>query len=153
VPYGISDRNEQRQYFQDKSGNLGASHFGDLSSQDGSQTGTLRLQRLVDTVPREDLARAAIIKIDVEGMEYQVLRDLFNNLVLLPQPLLILAELRFDPDGNMASLVSSFTQAGFDAYQLANRYDQGFYTTSSRPEPVLIYGPLNGQHDVAFLRT
>jgi FkbM family methyltransferase len=152
VPYGISNQTEVRTFHLNTGRNLGFSHFGEASVQDEVGRSALELRRLTDVVPPEDLARTAIIKVDVEGMEYQVLTHLFDNIALFPQQLLILAELRIDEGGPMESLARDFTDKGFETYLLPNRYDHAFYAASTRVQPKRIQDLPYGQHDLAFLR-
>lgn len=152
IPYGISNQTEVRNFYLNTGRNLGSSHFGEACAHDKLEKGVSQLRRLTEVVSAQDLARTAIIKVDVEGMEYQVLGDLFENLSLFPQELLIMAELRFDGGGALESLALDFTKKGFETYLLPNRYDGEFYAASNRMPPKPIHRLPLGQHDIAFLR-
>ena len=80
IPFGISDRSERRS-----------------------------LRRLADVIPPEDFARLSFIKIDVEGMEAPVMRDISTELDQLPRELTICAELRINPE--MQQLLERFRTA------------------------------------------
>jgi FkbM family methyltransferase len=142
IPYGISDRSERRS-FEQASANLGASKFGEVSD-DG-----IELRRLADVIPAEDLARLSFIKLDVEGMEAPVMRDLTGLLGRLPQELTICAELRIDPE--MQELLARFRDAGFAFLDLPNRYTMFDYPAHPL-EAAEISVPNTGQLDLALVR-
>jgi FkbM family methyltransferase len=142
IPYGISDRSERRA-FEQASANLGASKFGEVS-EDG-----IELRRLADVIPAEDLARLSFIKLDVEGMEAPVMRDLAGMLGELPRELTICAELRIDPE--MQEMLAQFRTAGFAFRELPNRYTMFDYPDHPL-EAVEIETPDTGQLDLALVR-
>lgn len=142
IPYGISDRSERRS-FEQASANLGASKFGEVS-EDG-----IELRRLADVIPAADLARLSFIKLDVEGMEAPVMRDLAGMLGRLPHELTICAELRIDPE--MQALLAQFRTAGFSFLELPNRYTMFDYPAHPL-EAVEIETPCTGQLDLALVR-
>ncbi|MGK7869305.1 FkbM family methyltransferase [Falsiroseomonas sp. E2-1-a20] len=92
-------------------------------------------------VPEAELLAARLIKIDVEGAEWLVLRGLAPLLPRLRPDAEILLELnpaalaRFG--GSMDALLAMFAEAGFTAFEIANRYDTRFYiapvATRARP--------------------
>jgi len=142
IPYGISDRSERRS-FEQASANLGASKFGEVS-EDG-----IELRRLADVIPAQDLARLSFIKLDVEGMEAPVMRDLAGLLGTLPRELTICAELRIDPE--MQELLAQFGKAGMKFLELPNRYTMFDYPDHPL-EPIEIAVPGTGQLDLALVR-
>jgi len=144
VPYGISDRSERRMFTLSKA-NHGASHF-DAPSEDG-----LELRRLSEVIPEAELTRVSLIKIDVEGMELQVMRDILKLLPRLPPDVTITAELRIDD--TLKALLAQFRLLGFRTMLLKNDYKMWRYSRGevSDPEPVEQQLPV-GQHDVALVR-
>jgi FkbM family methyltransferase len=143
VPYGISDRIERRAFTISKA-NLGASKFGE-PAEDG-----LELRRLSDVIPADQLARLSFIKIDVEGMEDAVMRDILTLLPQLPRELTLCAELRMNPE--MRGIVDRFKQAGMSLLHLPNRYSMFDYPAHpTEPEPC--DDPGDGQIDLALVRT
>ncbi len=142
IPYGISDRSERRS-FEQASANLGASKFGAVS-EDG-----IELRRLADVIPPQDLARLSFIKLDVEGMEAPVMRDLAGLLGQLPRELTICAELRIDPE--MQALLAQFREAGFTFFELPNRYTMFDYPAHPLAAAEIAEPPL-GQLDLALVR-
>ena len=142
IPYGISDRGERRS-FEQASVNLGASKFGEVS-EDG-----IELRRLADVIPPDHFARLSFIKLDVEGMEAPVMRDLVELLDRLPQELTICAELRVDHE--MQALLARFREAGMTILEIPNRYTMFDYPAHPL-EAVEIEAPGTGQLDLALVR-
>jgi len=143
IPYGISDRAERRA-FHLSAANLGASRFGEPTAQGG-----LELRRLAEAVPASWLARARFVKIDVEGMEAPVLRDIMTLLPDLPHDVCLCAELRIDDD--LRPILAELQASGFAALELPNHYSMFDYPT--HPTSAL---PANdfadGQVDIALKR-
>lgn len=92
-------------------------------------------------VPEADLLAARLIKIDVEGAEWLVLRGLAPLLPRLRPEAEILLELNPAAlerlGGSLDELLAMFARAGFTAFEIANRYDTRFYiapvATAARP--------------------
>ena len=142
MPFGISDKSERRS-FQLSATNLGASKFGE-ESDDG-----LELRRLQDVIPADMLARLSFIKIDVEGMEAPVMRDLQRLLPSLPHKLTICAELRIDAE--MEALIGDFQAEGMECLTLPNHYAMLAYP--DHPVVAENLGTLpHEQLDVALIR-
>jgi len=152
IPYGISDRPETRVFHVNTANNLGGSYFGERHDEQTSTPNTLQLKRLTDVIPAPELSRTVVIKVDVEGMEDVVLLDLLSNLHLFPELKLIVAELRFDNSGSMASLTRKFVSKRFETYLLPNSYDAAFYVARTKPQAKVTREFTTGMHDVAFLR-
>jgi FkbM family methyltransferase len=143
VPYGISDQTERRA-FTKLTANLGASHFGELSD-DG-----IELRSLDEVIPKDMLSRLSFIKIDVEGMEAQVMRSISTILDQLPRKVTICAELRIDAD--MRTTMEAFRHHGFDWQLLPNAYGMADYPNHPLDpinNPVLE----GGQLDLALVRS
>jgi FkbM family methyltransferase len=144
VPYGISDRAERRSFIL-SSANLGASRFGAVSEgEDG-----IELRRLVDVIPADMLPRLGFIKIDVEGMEASVMRDIAALAPSLPQQLTLCAELRMDEE--MQGIVRDFQAMGMECQLLPNRYTMFDYPHHPL-EAEKVDDPGTGQLDVALIR-
>jgi len=143
VPYGISDRSERRN-FQLSSANLGASRFGELTEDGG-----LELRRLADVIPAEAMARLSFIKIDVEGMEAPVMRDIMTLLPRLPHALCLCAELRVDDA--LRPIMADLAAQGFAGWQIPNHYsmfDYPAHPTDTQARAIFA----DGQVDIAFKR-
>jgi FkbM family methyltransferase len=142
VPYGISDRCERRA-FTIASANLGASRFGEVADNG------LELRRLADVIPADQLARLSFIKVDVEGMENAVMRDIAALLPQLPHELTLCAELRINPE--MRAILAGFKREGMRFLHLPNRYSMFDYPSHpTEAEPC--DEPADGQLDLALVR-
>jgi len=152
VPCGIASESGTKEFYLSKRGNIGASHFSTPASGDRLE-GRFELKRLRDVIPAEALSRAALIKIDVEGMEEEVLRDVVDTLGLFPHRITILAEIRLaSRDSRVCTLVDALRAARFDTYMLENRYDNDYYAAGNFALPRRITDLPFGQLDVAFVR-
>jgi FkbM family methyltransferase len=144
IPFGVSDQAGRKKFIIDAD-NLGASRF-ENDSEDG-----LELKRLCDVISREDLADVSVIKVDVEGMEASILREI---LVLLPQMsarATVIAEI--SSSNETREVVTALVSRGFRPFLLSNRYSLVDYATPKRvfPKPVDELPP--GKSDIAFVRS
>ena len=82
-------------------------------------------------IPLEDLLAARLIKIDVEGAEWLVVQGMLSVLPRLRADCEILIEVNpaalHHFGGSLEALLAIFAQAGFVPFEVANRYDGGFY--------------------------
>lgn len=149
IPCGISDRTERRA-FHLSAANLGASHFGPpLAENAGEGADGLELRRLADVVPPAMLARAGFIKIDVEGMEAPVLRDIAALLPALPERLCLCAELRVD--ATLRPVIDVLRAHRLVAHSIPNRYGMFAYPAHPAATQAVAQIP-DGQVDIAFKR-
>lgn len=154
LPFGVSNRSEERYLKLSGESNCGDTHFVDDPGEANIE-GRLPLRRLVDLVPAADLARCGLIKVDVEGMEVEVLEDLLENLPLMRRKLTICAEIRrFESSAERVDgLVRRFREAGFELLRLDNRYGHADYARAAARPPERAERLPDGQHDVALVRT
>jgi len=138
--------------------NLGASTIipGEADRLGAAHEALVPARPLQEIVPPEDLAAARLIKIDVEGAEWLVVQGMRDALPLLRPDVSILLEVNpksiMHLGGTLAKLVDIFTQAGFAASMIPNRYDEDFYfnTPDLTPRPATAVD-LAGDFDVADL--
>ena len=114
---------------------------------------------LTEILTADEIARARVIKIDVEGAELEVLRGLAPLLTQLPQRTEIIMEVAPQrmPGGGDASeeILATFAREGFRAYALDNDYGVESYLEPGRHQgPVPITDcRLTSQVDVLFSRS
>jgi FkbM family methyltransferase len=102
-----------------------------------SQGSAVRCDTLQELIGEEDLSQLRIMKIDVEGAEYDVIAGLAPALRDLPESAEIVVEVgperASDPD-QVHSLFASFEGAGFYPYALPNNYEPKGYLLDPIPE-------------------
>ena len=103
----------------------------------------VRGQRLADIVPTEDLRRARLIKIDVEGAEWPVLMGLKDALPSLAENCDVLVEVTAsalaDFGASVSDVVALFAEYGFIAWRIPNEYrvEPYFERRPPAPEPLV----------------
>jgi len=109
---------------------------------------------LDEILQTQELACITMIKIDIEGAEVGVLRSILRLLPRLPRCRSVLSELNPESGGDeLANVFASFLQAGFEAFQIQNRYNWGWYFGWNGPEPLTaLKQPPIAQSDVLFRR-
>jgi len=130
--------------------NLGATTvIGDVANRrHAAIEATVRAGRLQDLVAHEDLAQARLIKIDVEGAEWPVVRGMAPVLPSLSPAAEILIEV--EPESlreqhtTLDEFIGTFTAAGFRPYglnvHLADDYESRIEALLSAPAPQV--GPI-----------
>ena len=106
---------------------------------------------------RAEAAAVRLIKIDIEGSEAPVLRDILANLDHFPATVEIVTELSPADLGRFGwsaeGVIAAFAAAGFAAYLLANDYsDDAYVRRAPIAPPVPLTGIPAGQVDLVFSR-
>lgn len=108
-------------------------------------------------IDRVEAKSAALVKIDVEGAEPQVLAGLGASFDLFPQDVRILTE--YSPEGvgpcGSNYLTEHLTRRGFQAYVIPNPYSSDYYLADNpnvELTPVESLSSLNRQTDLVFSR-
>lgn len=120
--------------------------------------GEVNAAPIEEIVPVADVLRARLIKIDVEGAEWFVIRGMEHLLSRMSPETEILVEV--DPlamakqGGEVRAFLSKFAQAGFGAYVIPNDYSPSAYFSN---RPIMLPLPLQGDMivrttDVLFRR-
>jgi FkbM family methyltransferase len=122
-----------------------------------SSTTTAAAAVLDEIVTLDELSRARVIKIDVEGAELPPLRTLLRLAPTLRNDAEIVVEL--SPESLLKSgsstdeIVGAFGDAGYYAYDLQNSYLASNYFAQRPPvRPLRIRAPICEQTDVVFSR-
>jgi FkbM family methyltransferase len=123
----------------------------------GSATGNAVVP--CDTLPSlltdEEIAAARIVKIDVEGAEFDVVAGLGPALARFSHACEFVVEVGPGRGGgspeDVATLMKTFTDAGYVPYALPNVYHVAGYLMDQVPDSLeRITGPLREQTDVVF---
>jgi FkbM family methyltransferase len=100
----------------------------------------------------DEIATAAVIKVDVEGAESEVVEGMKDILPAFPNDVKIVLELTFESDPRCARLVTFFRDLGFKPYLIKNEYVDEFYL-SSRPFALReLTRDIRKQVDLIFIR-
>ncbi|MEU1804904.1 FkbM family methyltransferase [Streptomyces sp. NPDC019937] len=155
----VSDREELLTFVLASSRNMGANS---IVPYDGPAESTFDIaaRPLPDLLTEEEIARARVIKIDVEGAEGGVVRGLVPMLGRLrPDAELtieVTPERMADLGESVEELLEALASHGFHTYRLANDYAAGSYPAALRraPQvPVRWRGPVTAESDLVFSRT
>lgn len=119
--------------------------------------GEVRCAPLGRIAMAEEMARARLIKIDVEGAELPVLSDILANINAFRNDVEIVAELSLGEDNaqrmRIGELLEAFGAAGFRAFALENDYSDAAYLNRLKPAlPVRLDRLPATQVDVVFSR-
>ncbi|GGR84162.1 hypothetical protein GCM10010252_23610 [Streptomyces aureoverticillatus] len=114
---------------------------------------------LPELLEPDELARARVIKVDVEGAEGGVVRGLAPVLDRLRPDVEIAVEVTPDRMAQLGDsvdeLLATMRAAGFHTYRLVNDYAPGSYPAAvrqARNGPVRWRGPVRGEVDLIFSR-
>jgi FkbM family methyltransferase len=102
----------------------------------GRVIGEVQAVRLEDAVPRQDLDRVRLIKIDTEGVEASILNDLLRSPALRAVRPDILVEISDFEGFAKGDLWERLAALGYVAYEVCNDYSREYYA-SWRGGPVL----------------
>lgn len=111
---------------------------------------------LADVLTPDEVASARIIKIDVEGAEFDVLRGLDSVLPQMPEDLELVVEV--SPEEQAAGAADAPLELlaghGFVPYRIMNDYSLASYVEAAPAgPPVRFHGPLTERMDLVFSRT
>jgi FkbM family methyltransferase len=120
-------------------------------------SGYVRAAPLAEILDAEEVATAAVIKIDVEGAEWQVVVGMEPLLDQMPERVQVILEVEPDVIGRQGRTVGDFidlfAKHGFRAYQMPVNYWAESYLHQVDPAPPrLIRGPIDGATHLVFSR-
>lgn len=135
-----------------------AEHTGLTRIQATHSAGAIQVQgdRLQELLTADEIAHARVVKIDVEGAEYDVVGGLADALPRFRDDCEFVVEVgpeRAEAPSDVERLVAAFTDRGFRAYALPNFYDVHSYMLEPVArvlEPVSL--PLEHETDIVFSR-
>lgn len=118
------------EFFAGQATSLGESTT--VASRGFSFLGLVKVRPLISIIPKQDLCKTSLIKIDVEGAESDILYEIIENLHLFPDSLNIIVELGTD-NADRITIFRDLLEHGFNAYMVLNEYDDIDYINWSRP--------------------
>lgn len=126
VNMAVSDRPGSIDLYGFGPRNIGATTT--LASRHGKRVATVPAQRLGDILTDDEMARARLIKMDVEGAEPAILGDILDNLDTYPDDMDLIVEANPEDDVEMMGRVfGRLSAAGFSAWIVENEYSNRWY--------------------------
>lgn len=157
VNAAVSDSHEALTFILVSSQNLGANSIVPWEGPVES-TFVTEARTLPELLTQDEIARARVLKIDVEGTEGRVIRGLapvLNGLRPDAELAVEVAPDRMEKLGDsVTELLDIMGRHGFHTYLLANDYASRSYPSALRHPrpPVRWHGPVTGQCDLIFSR-
>ena len=123
-----------------------------IASQGAAKVCDVTCLPLSEILTDEERSRLGIIKIDVEGAEPAILREILDHLDIYPQHFHIVVEMSETPEN--IDLFERFLQSGFTASAIQNSYDlvRGYLELRSISAPLPMSAPPTSKQDVLFSR-
>jgi FkbM family methyltransferase len=158
----VFDKEATLRLFKNKESNIGRTNI--LKERPGGtveEVDALRLHRLIDL---ETLLNVRLIKIDVEGAEWFVIKGIGEHLKNFSPSTEWLIEVNKsalrEHGASFDQFVDLFTAAGYNMYAIDNRYDAGWYVRDrhrylGQPVENLVHAPppdKKSQFDALFTR-
>ncbi|MBD0736173.1 FkbM family methyltransferase [Streptomyces sp. CBMA29] len=158
VHTAVSDKQQTLTFILASSANMGANS---IVPWDGPAESTFDIEAfpLPDVLQEDEIARARVIKIDVEGAEGSVVRGMAPLLERLRPDAEVTVEVtpdRMEQLGDsVEELLDTMRGAGFHVYRLANEYAAATYPSALHGPaavPVRWRGPVADESDLIFSR-
>ena len=128
----------------------------DAGALNPGETPTLvKAKPLYELLESHEVQKVRLIKIDVEGAEYEVLKGLYPLLSSFPDDTQIIVEISPTvlSEFQIQDIVDTFKQHGFMTYKITNIYRPDYYINFHTPEaPELLTELPQSQVDVIFSR-
>lgn len=138
-------------------GRVNLYHGPDSNSGETSMLKRTSAFECVETAPLDELlsadeiARARVMKIDVEGAEHLVIRGMANMLQKVRPDFELVVEITPHEKQAVEGIFDIMSHAGFHAYVMENSYASASYLTRySTKRPSRLTAPLTRQTDVVF---
>lgn len=159
VHAAVADARGHVRLFRAPAANLGASSiYADVGYEDEGEVDAYPLYQLLTA---EEVRRARVIKIDVEGAEATVVKGLLPLLPTTRADLEIIIEVGGGPKGSPAAtesasaIIAALAEHGFQAYRIVNDYQPSAYISArpyARPLRVQSASDISEECDLIFSR-
>lgn len=152
VQLAVSDRAGALDLYNVEDHNIGATST--LALRGTRHVGTATAAALVDILHAEELSRVRLIKIDIEGSEPAVLRNILDNLDLFPATTDFLVEVSpRDDETGWRKIYNRLKYNGYRGYEVPNLYDLRWYLGHRKTAPLRACDTLpSHQQDILFTR-
>ena len=141
VNVAISDQRGRATIFKHDAANIGATTINpDMIFFDRhSEEAQINTAPLFDIIPMNDILRARLIKIDVEGMEWKIVQSMSKILPQMSSHSEFILEVNQRATellgGSISKIIEIFASAGFDVHYIPNDYRIGAYISRSTKTP------------------
>ncbi|MYS22582.1 methyltransferase, FkbM family [Streptomyces sp. DvalAA-14] len=158
VHTAVSDKQQTLTFILASSNNMGANS---IVPYDGPAESTFDIEAfpLPDVLEEDEIAKARVIKVDVEGAEGSAVRGMAPLLDRLRPDAEITVEVTPERMAQLGDSVEELLEtmrgAGFHVYRLANEYAPASYPAAlsgASAVPVRWRGPVTGESDLIFSR-
>lgn len=150
VNVAVSDKAGEVLLYEGPSSNSGATSI--MASRRSANSIKVRAAPIMSLLSPEEIAQISLIKIDIEGAEGPVLRDLLDHIDQFPKLLAFAVEANSDEDDGWPAIFDRFLAAGFSAFRVKQNYDWASIVDEQRVEPVAIRSLPSGSADILFVR-
>lgn len=142
----LSDSREDITIYKGDKQNIGGtSIIKSMKLEDSVVEEHVRSVLLTDIISEEDIKKAKIVKIDIEGMEWPVIKTIEHLFVECSDDTDFLIEVKPDAisemGGSMEELLEIFSTAGYMAYEIQNTYaPRDYFNIDPNKKPVPFKG-------------
>ena len=151
-----SDEEKEIYLYHHISNEGGTTSKPDLDDLGYGEAPTLvKAKPLYELLESHEVQKVRLVKIDVEGAEFEVLRGLYPLLSSFPDDTQIIVEIvpKVHNEFQLQNMFDTFKQYGFMAYKITNNYMPDYYLNFHTPEvPELLTELPKDQVDVIFSR-
>jgi len=151
VNVAASDRPEELTLYQAPSTNIGMTTT--RSDRGFAATATVQALPLTEILTADELQRATLIKIDIEGGEVPVLRHFLANLHRFPKTPAVAVEASVSDNPEWGDLFDRFLERGYRAFDLHNDYDWVRMLDFEMCEPTALDRLPDKQTDLLFIKS
>lgn len=150
VNVAVSDEVGEILLYEGPTSNSGATSI--VASRGTTKSITVPAAPIMSLLTPEEIASISLIKIDIEGAEAPVLRDLLDHIDEFPQRLAFAVEADGADDSGWPTIFERFLASGFSAARVQRSYDWRDFERQQflRPEAIQVLPA--GVSDILFVR-